>query len=260
MSTLSVCRGRPHRRTAARCRAGRPGALRGQPVARTSATPLGGCTWSRRCSSSSSCWSTRWSSSGSSGASSAGCSSVPGPNRTGPFGLLQTLADGVKLALKEDLTPKNADKVVFALAPAIAGAMAFVSFAIIPMGPTVSMFGHRTPLAADRHPRRRAARARGRRCRRLRHRAGRLVLRLDLPAARWAALDRPGHLLRDRHGPVARRGVPLQRLDVDLADRRAAEGPLVHPAGVLSASSSTSSPWSARPTACPSTSPRARAS
>jgi NADH-quinone oxidoreductase subunit H len=70
----------------------------------------------------------------------------PGPNRTGPFGLLQTLADGIKLALKEDLTPKNADKIVFALAPAIAGAMAFVSFAIIPMGPTVSMFGHKTPL------------------------------------------------------------------------------------------------------------------
>jgi NADH-quinone oxidoreductase subunit H len=70
----------------------------------------------------------------------------PGPNRTGPFGLLQTLADGVKLALKEDLTPKNADKVVFLLAPVIAGAMAFVSFAIIPLGPAVSMFGHRTPL------------------------------------------------------------------------------------------------------------------
>jgi NADH-quinone oxidoreductase subunit H len=70
----------------------------------------------------------------------------PGPNRAGPFGLLQTLADGVKLALKEDLTPKNADKVVFLLAPVIAGAMAFVSFAIIPLGPTVSMFGHRTPL------------------------------------------------------------------------------------------------------------------
>jgi NADH-quinone oxidoreductase subunit H len=70
----------------------------------------------------------------------------PGPNRTGPFGLLQTLADGVKLALKEDLTPKNADKFVFLLAPVIAGGMAFVSFAIIPMGPMVSMFGHRTPL------------------------------------------------------------------------------------------------------------------
>ncbi len=70
----------------------------------------------------------------------------PGPNRTGPFGLLQTLADGVKLALKEDLTPKNADRVVFMAAPAIAGAMAFVSFAIIPMGPTVTLFGHQTPL------------------------------------------------------------------------------------------------------------------
>jgi len=70
----------------------------------------------------------------------------PGPNRAGPFGLLQTLADGIKLALKEDLTPKNADKAVFLLAPIIAGAMAFVSFSIIPMGATVSMFGHRTPL------------------------------------------------------------------------------------------------------------------
>jgi NADH-quinone oxidoreductase subunit H len=70
----------------------------------------------------------------------------PGPNRAGPFGLLQTLADGMKLALKEDLIPKNADKVVFLLAPVIAGTMAFVSFSIIPMGPMVSMFGHRTPL------------------------------------------------------------------------------------------------------------------
>ena len=70
----------------------------------------------------------------------------PGPNRAGPFGLLQTLADGMKLALKEDVTPKNADKVVFLLAPIIAGAMAFVSFSIIPMGPMVTMFGHRTPL------------------------------------------------------------------------------------------------------------------
>jgi NADH-quinone oxidoreductase subunit H len=70
----------------------------------------------------------------------------PGPNRAGPFGLLQTLADGVKLALKEDLTPKNADRVVFLLAPVIAGGMAFVSFAIIPIGPMVTMFGHRTPL------------------------------------------------------------------------------------------------------------------
>ena len=70
----------------------------------------------------------------------------PGPNRVGPFGIFQTLADGVKLALSEDLTPKNADKIVFFLAPIITGATAFVSFAIIPMGPMVTMFGHRTPL------------------------------------------------------------------------------------------------------------------
>jgi NADH-quinone oxidoreductase subunit H len=70
----------------------------------------------------------------------------PGPNRAGPLGLIQTLADGMKLALKEDVTPKNADKIVFVLAPIIAGAMAFVSFAIIPLGPVVTMFGHRTPL------------------------------------------------------------------------------------------------------------------
>ncbi len=70
----------------------------------------------------------------------------PGPNRLGPFGLLQTLADGVKLALKEDLTPKNADKLMFLIAPIIAGAMAFVSFAIIPISGNVWMFGHYTPL------------------------------------------------------------------------------------------------------------------
>ena len=70
----------------------------------------------------------------------------PGPNRTGPFGLLQTLADGVKLALKEDVVPRKADKLMFILAPIIAGSMAFVSFAIIPLSNEVWMFGHRTPL------------------------------------------------------------------------------------------------------------------
>jgi NADH-quinone oxidoreductase subunit H len=70
----------------------------------------------------------------------------PGPNRFGPLGLLQTLADGLKLMMKEDVTPKNADKVMFVLAPLIVGSLAFVSFAIIPMGGTVEMFGHTTPL------------------------------------------------------------------------------------------------------------------
>jgi NADH-quinone oxidoreductase subunit H len=69
-----------------------------------------------------------------------------GPNVHGPFGLLQSLADGVKLALKEDLTPTLADKVVFTLAPVISAVPAFVTFAVIPFGPEVTFFGHRTPL------------------------------------------------------------------------------------------------------------------
>ena len=62
-----------------------------------------------------------------------------GPNVNGPFGLLQSLADGVKLALKEDLIPKAADKVVFLLAPVIASIPAFVTFAVIPFGPEVGL-------------------------------------------------------------------------------------------------------------------------
>ena len=70
----------------------------------------------------------------------------PGPNRNGPFGLLQTLADGMKSMLKEDTRPAAADKIVFTLAPLITATMCFVSFSIIPMGGEVSLFGHRTPL------------------------------------------------------------------------------------------------------------------
>jgi NADH-quinone oxidoreductase subunit H len=69
-----------------------------------------------------------------------------GPNVHGPFGLLQSLADGVKLALKEDVTPTAADKLVFVLAPVLATVPAFVTFAVIPFGPTVNFFGEQTPL------------------------------------------------------------------------------------------------------------------
>jgi NADH-quinone oxidoreductase subunit H len=69
-----------------------------------------------------------------------------GPNVHGPFGLLQSLADGVKLALKEDIIPKAADKLVFVLAPVIATVPAFVTFSVIPFGPVVHMFGQETPL------------------------------------------------------------------------------------------------------------------
>lgn len=71
-----------------------------------------------------------------------------GPNVNGPFGLLQSLADGVKLALKEDLIPKAADKVVFLLAPVIVVIPAFVTWAVIPFGPEVKLpwSDTRTPL------------------------------------------------------------------------------------------------------------------
>jgi NADH-quinone oxidoreductase subunit H len=62
-----------------------------------------------------------------------------GPNVHGPFGLLQSLADGVKLALKEDIIPKAADKVVFVIAPVISTLTAFVAFAVIPFGPVVDV-------------------------------------------------------------------------------------------------------------------------
>ena len=69
-----------------------------------------------------------------------------GPNRVGPWGLLQSLADGVKLAFKEEIIPLLADKPVYFLAPILSAVPAFVAFAVIPFGPTVSIFGHHTPL------------------------------------------------------------------------------------------------------------------
>ena len=70
----------------------------------------------------------------------------PGPNRVGPFGLIQALADGVKLALKEDIIPTAADKVVFVLAPIISATTAFMSFAVIPITGEVTMFGQKTAM------------------------------------------------------------------------------------------------------------------
>ena len=70
----------------------------------------------------------------------------PGPNRVGPFGLIQALADGVKLALKEDIIPTAADKVVFVLAPIISATTCFMSFAVIPITGEVTMFGCQTAM------------------------------------------------------------------------------------------------------------------
>lgn len=69
-----------------------------------------------------------------------------GPNRVGPWGMLQSLADGIKLALKEGIVPAAADKAVYLLAPVIAVVPAIMAFAVIPFGPEVSVFGQWTPL------------------------------------------------------------------------------------------------------------------
>ncbi|MBL1065497.1 NADH-quinone oxidoreductase subunit NuoH [Streptomyces sp. 7-21] len=78
-----------------------------------------------------------------------------GPNRHGPWGLLQSLADGVKLMLKEDITVKGADKPVYILAPALATIPALMAVAVIPFGPKddpVSIFGTETVLQATDLP------------------------------------------------------------------------------------------------------------
>ncbi|MFD8315978.1 NADH-quinone oxidoreductase subunit NuoH [Kitasatospora purpeofusca] len=78
-----------------------------------------------------------------------------GPNRHGPWGLLQSLADGVKLALKEDLVVTGADKVVYILAPIVCAIPAFMAFAVIPFGPAgdeISIFGTRTPMQLTDFP------------------------------------------------------------------------------------------------------------
>ncbi|MEN9605328.1 MAG: hypothetical protein RJB29_202 [Actinomycetota bacterium] len=69
-----------------------------------------------------------------------------GPNRVGKFGLLQALVDGIKLALKEDLIPKAADRIVFVLAPIISTTTCFMAFAVIPLTGEVNFFGRKTAM------------------------------------------------------------------------------------------------------------------
>ncbi len=75
-----------------------------------------------------------------------------GPNRVGPFGLLQGLADGIKLAFKEDIVPAGANKAVFILAPIISTIAAFLTFAVIPLAGVVSIFGESTLLQLTDFP------------------------------------------------------------------------------------------------------------
>ena len=185
-----------------------------------------------------------------------------GPNRHGPWGMLQSLADGIKLMLKEDLVVKRADKVVYVLAPIIAAIPAFMAIAVIPFGPAdneVSIFGHRTTMQLTDLP-----------IAMLYILAVASVGIYGIVLAGWSSGSTYPLLgglrscaqmisLRDRDGRRLRLGVPLLGLDVDLEDRRAAGRTAGTSCCCRSPSSSTSSRWSARPTAPRSTcrSPRA---
>lgn len=73
-----------------------------------------------------------------------------GPTHVGPWGLLQIVADGIKLFLKEDIIPKNANKIIFILAPIIAVATAFIAMAPIPFLPEFTLFGQTIkPIISD---------------------------------------------------------------------------------------------------------------
>ena len=69
-----------------------------------------------------------------------------GPNRAGPFGLLQPIADLIKMMTKEDLIPRGADRVIFRYAPAVAAATAMLIFAVVPFGDSLTLWGNRIPL------------------------------------------------------------------------------------------------------------------
>jgi NADH-quinone oxidoreductase subunit H len=69
-----------------------------------------------------------------------------GPNRAGPFGIFQPLADGVKAIFKEEIIPDHVDKVIYVLAPGISFAAVLITFAVIPFGPEVDLFGKQVGL------------------------------------------------------------------------------------------------------------------
>lgn len=69
-----------------------------------------------------------------------------GPNRVGPFGLLQPLADGVKMILKEDLVPQGADRFLFMMVPAVLPLTTLLAFAVVPFGTELTIMGQQVPM------------------------------------------------------------------------------------------------------------------
>ena len=70
----------------------------------------------------------------------------PGPNRVGPLGLFQPVADALKFMFKEDVTPSAADRPLYLLAPVLALVPAFTTFVLIPFGPDLVIDGRRIPM------------------------------------------------------------------------------------------------------------------
>ena len=143
-----------------------------------------------------------------------------GPYRVGPQGLLQPFADVIKLMFKEELRPKAADALLFALAPIISATCAFAAFAVVPFGAETTFFGllDRADAAAGRRRQRRGAGdLRDRVDERLRHRARRLELEQQVLAARRPALVGADDQLRAVLRPGARQRAAHRQLAV--ADR-----------------------------------------
>ena len=129
-----------------------------------------------------------------------------GPYLVGPRGMLQPIADVMKLMLKETLRPAGADKWLFIIAPLISVTAAFTSFAVVPFGTDTTLFGLLDEPVDAPGGRRQRGRARGLRHRvaeRLRHRPGRLEFEQQVFAARRPAVGVADDQLRAVVRPVA---------------------------------------------------------
>ena len=179
-----------------------------------------------------------------------------GPNRAGPFGLLQPIADLMKLIRKESFFPGSAVDVLYILSPFVAAFTALSTFAVIPFGPGWEISGVAGRRAGRRRPDRPDPDLRDRLDRHLRLHRRRLGLRLEVRAARLDA-----HLRAARQLRGLARAQRARRRDhgaVALADRdrRGAGRPGGTSSRSSSASSSSCSPAPPRPRARRSTSPR----
>ena len=133
-----------------------------------------------------------------------------GPMEVGPYGLLQPVADGIKLFFKEDIVPAGANKAMFALAPMLTMVVSMIGFAVIPFGPNMTMdiFGLTIkPFVVAGHQYRDLVHPGDCLDRRLRHYPGRLGIQQQILTAGRLARRGSGHQLRveRRAGPRRRR-------------------------------------------------------